>query len=115
MRAVLNEVLRLYPPVPLSVRETRAEACTLPPSDGSYPTDDARPFYMPGRTQIISMPLLMQRNSALWGADADVFDPERWLHPERIATFVANPTMYAPFSAGPRIVRPLRALPNRIN
>jgi hypothetical protein len=104
VRAVINEVLRLYPPVPLNVRESRAEACTLPPSDGSYANDDPRPFYMPGGTTIMYLPLLMQRNPALWGPDADVFDPERWLHPDRVSKFVANPTMYAPFSAGPRIV-----------
>ncbi|KAJ7906573.1 cytochrome P450 monooxygenase CYP63 [Mycena leptocephala] len=103
MRAVINEVLRLYPPVPLNVRESRAEACTLPPSDISYANDDPRPFYMPGSTTIMYLPLLMQRNPALWGPDADVFDPERWLHPDRISKFVSNPTMYAPFSAGPRI------------
>ncbi|KAJ7320810.1 cytochrome P450 monooxygenase CYP63 [Mycena albidolilacea] len=103
MRAVINEVLRLYPPVPLNVRESRAEACTLPPSDSSYANDDPRPFYMPGGTTIMYLPLLMQRNPVLWGPDADIFDPERWLHPDRISKFVANPTMYAPFSAGPRI------------
>ncbi|KAF7334449.1 Cytochrome P450 monooxygenase CYP63 [Mycena venus] len=103
MRAVINEVLRLYPPVPLNVRESRAEPCTLPPSDQSYGNDDPRPFYMPGGTTIMYLPLLMQRNPTLWGPDADVFDPERWLHPDRISKFVANPTMYAPFSAGPRI------------
>ncbi|KAJ6602667.1 cytochrome P450 monooxygenase CYP63 [Mycena vulgaris] len=103
MRAVINEVLRLYPPVPLNVRESRAEACTLPPSDASYVTDDPRPFYMPGGTTIMYLPLLMQRNPALWGPDADAFDPERWLNPDRISKFVSNPTMYAPFSAGPRI------------
>ncbi|KAJ7487238.1 cytochrome P450 monooxygenase CYP63 [Mycena galericulata] len=103
MRAVINEVLRLYPPVPLNVRESRAEACTLPPSDMSCTDEDSRPFYMPGRTTIMYLPLLMQRNPALWGPDADVFDPDRWLNPERIAKFVENPTMYAPFSAGPRI------------
>ncbi|KAJ7243899.1 cytochrome P450 monooxygenase CYP63 [Mycena haematopus] len=103
MRAVINEVLRLYPPVPLNVRESRAEACTLPPSDMSYPNDDPRPFYMPGGTTIMYLPLLMQRNPSLWGPDADHFDPERWIHPDRISQFVANPTIFAPFSAGPRI------------
>jgi len=48
-------------------------------------------------------PLLTQRNPALWGPDADEFSPERWLDPERLAKFVANPMMYTPFSAGPRI------------
>jgi hypothetical protein len=50
------------------------------------------------------MPLLTQRNPTFWGPDADVFDPERWIQPERIAKFATNPMMFAPFSAGPRIV-----------
>lgn len=59
---------------------------------------------MPGNTPIMYLPLLIQRNPALWGPDADVFDPERWLQPERVAKFTSNPAMFAPFSAGPRIV-----------
>jgi cytochrome P450 len=46
----------------------------------------------------------MQRNPALWGDDADDFNPERWIDPNRMKKFVANPTMFTPFSAGPRIV-----------
>ena len=103
MRAVLNETLRLFPPVPFNIRESRQLSCLLPPSDTSYP-DDGRPLYMPGSTTIAYMPLLIQHNKALWGPDADEFDPERWLQPERVAKFVANPAMFAPFSAGPRIV-----------
>ncbi|KAF8646030.1 hypothetical protein AX16_007455 [Volvariella volvacea WC 439] len=103
LRAVLNETLRLFPPVPLNVRESRSAGFTLPRSDPTYPSHDQRPLYMPPNTTIVYLPLLTQRNSALWGPDADVFDPERWLKPERIAQLVANPTMYTPFSAGPRI------------
>lgn len=105
MRAVINETLRLFPPVPLNIRESRAEACVLPFSDPTYTEDDHRPLYMPGGTNITYLPLLVQRNKALWGSDADEFDPERWIQPERIAVYVANPTMFTPFSAGPRIVR----------
>ncbi|GLB42805.1 putative cytochrome p450 [Lyophyllum shimeji] len=103
MRAVINETLRLFPPVPLNVRETRTSPCLLPPSDPTYPTEDRRPLYMPGNTTIMYVPLLMQRNKALWGPDAEDFDPDRWVDPARIAKFVANPAMFAPFSAGPRI------------
>lgn len=46
----------------------------------------------------------MQRNKALWGPDADEFDPERWIDPNRLSRFTSNPTMFTPFSAGPRIV-----------
>ncbi|KAL0948004.1 hypothetical protein HGRIS_010626 [Hohenbuehelia grisea] len=103
MRAVINETLRLFPPVPLNVRECRSAACALPPADPTYPCDDGRPLYMPRNTTIMYLPLLIQRNPALWGPDADTFDPERWLDPGRLSRFLANPSMYAPFSAGPRI------------
>lgn len=107
MRAVLNETLRLFPPVPLNARESRSEACVLPPSDPTFPTIDPRPFYMPPETIVMYLPLLTQRNTALWGEDADEFDPERWIDPARLKKFVSNPTMFTPFSAGPRIVRNL--------
>lgn len=119
MRAVINETLRLFPPVPLNVRETRGSPCLLPPSEKTYsplssqafkdhlPSHlDAReaPLYMPANTTILYLPLLIQRDPALWGDDADEFDPERWIDPARLGRYVANPTMYTPFSAGPRIV-----------
>ncbi|KAF8900848.1 cytochrome P450 [Gymnopilus junonius] len=102
MRAVINETLRLFPPVPLNVRESRAAPCLLPPPDRTY-FSDQRPLYMPAKTIIMYLPLLIQRNPALWGNDADEFRPERWIDQESIAKYVANPTMFTPFSAGPRI------------
>ncbi|KAF8151560.1 cytochrome P450 monooxygenase CYP63 [Crassisporium funariophilum] len=104
MRAVINETLRLFPPVPLNIRETRNAPCVLPPPDRTYSDcSDSQPLYMPSQTTIMYLPLLTQRNRALWGDDADDFDPERWIDPERIAKYVANPAMFTPFSAGPRI------------
>ncbi|KAF9530727.1 cytochrome P450 monooxygenase CYP63 [Crepidotus variabilis] len=101
MRAVINETLRLYPPVPLNIRETRESACALPPCD---PTNFNRSsWYMPARTTIMYLPLLTHRNPSLWGEDADQFNPERWIEPSRVALFVSNPTMFTPFSAGPRV------------
>ena len=111
VRAVINETLRVFPPVPLNVRESRDAPCTLPPSDPTYSSDSPdQPFYVPGGTPIVYLPLLTSRNPALWGPDADVFDPERWIDPERLKRFTTNPTMYTPFSAGPRTVSRFPAL-----
>jgi hypothetical protein len=58
---------------------------------------------MPANTVLMYYPLLIQRDPRLWGPDADSFDPERWINPERLANFTRNPIMFTPFSAGPRI------------
>ena len=65
-------------------------------------TDD-RPLYFPPETVVMYFSMLTQRNDKLWGADADAFDPDRWLD-ERLARFTENPMMYTPFNAGPRVV-----------
>jgi len=104
VRAVLNETLRLFPPIPLNSRESRHTSCTLSTADPTFPSVSSAPLYMPKNTTFMYMPILTQRNPALWGKDADVFDPERWLDPDRLAKFTANPMMFTPFSAGPRIV-----------
>ncbi|KIM79356.1 hypothetical protein PILCRDRAFT_74435, partial [Piloderma croceum F 1598] len=103
LRAVINETLRLFPPIPLNMRESRATSCALPPADPTYTSFSTAPLYMPKNTTFLYFPALTQRNPALWGKDADTFDPERWLDPERLARFIANPMMFTPFSAGPRI------------
>ncbi|KAF8639056.1 hypothetical protein AX17_001752 [Amanita inopinata Kibby_2008] len=101
VRAVINETLRLFPPVPLNVRESRSAPCVLPVSDETYP--DTGRLCMPGSTSFMYFPLLTQRNPALWGPDADEFKPERWMDQDRLSRFVSNPTIFLPFSAGPRI------------
>ncbi|KAK8865776.1 hypothetical protein IAR55_000923 [Kwoniella newhampshirensis] len=71
-RAFINEVLRLFPPVPLNIRRTLRPSL-LPTSKGGAP------MYMPGNTSIIIATVLLQRDKSVWGEDADVFDPERWM------------------------------------
>ena len=107
VRAVINETLRLFPPVPVNARETRSAGVTLPLSDPTFLDLDPRPLYIPADTIIMYFPVLTQRNKALWGEDADEFDPDRWIDPDRLKKQVSNPTMFTPFSAGPRIVSPL--------
>ena len=106
MRAVINETLRLFPPVPLNSRETRGAPCVLPASDCTnqrVTPDRQPPLYMPAKTTIVFLPLLTQRSPALWGDDADDFDPDRWID-ERVGRYVANPAIFTPFNAGPRLV-----------
>ncbi|KAN0078302.1 Cytochrome P450 [Tylopilus felleus] len=103
MKAVIDETLRLFPPVPLNQRQSRPISCTLPPPDKTFATTSDKPLYMPQSTTFFYSTLLMQRNKALWGPDADEFDPERWIDPNRLSRFTSNPMMFTPFSAGPRI------------
>ncbi|KAI9570041.1 cytochrome P450 monooxygenase CYP63 [Boletus coccyginus] len=103
MKAVIDETLRLFPPVPLNQRQSRPTSCTLPPPDKTFSTTSDKPLYMPKSTTFFYSTLLMQRNKVLWGPDADEFDPERWIDPTRLSRFTSNPMMFTPFSAGPRI------------
>lgn len=66
LNAVCNEVLRLYPPVPLTLR-VAAHATSL------------LGHAIPAGTTVIMSPLAINRDAALWGPDAAEFVPERWL------------------------------------
>jgi cytochrome P450 len=97
MRAFLNEVLRLYPPVPVDTRFTN-KAVVFPAVDSS-----SKSIYIPANTVCIYSVLLMHRRTDLWGPDALVFDPDRFLD-ERVKKYLTpNPFIFCPFNAGPRI------------
>jgi cytochrome P450 len=86
LRRVIEEALRLYPPVPRLDRQAAA-------ADSLNGYD-----ILPG--DIISIwPWLLGRHQSLWD-DPDAFDPDRWL-PERRAAY--HRFQYIPFGAGPRI------------
>lgn len=71
---------------------------------------------MPPETPILVFPFLMQRNTALWGEDAEVFDPDRWIDPARLKNITEDPTKFIPFSLGPRVVSRLIHFPiNALN
>ena len=65
--AVFNESLRLYPPVPIEIKECIAES-TFP--DGTS---------LPKSSVVMWVPWAMGRSHEIWGKDADDFRPERWL------------------------------------
>ena len=49
--------------------------------------------------------LLTHKRPDLWGADAEVFRPERWLEAALLDKVASTPFMYSPFYGGPRVVR----------
>ncbi|KAG9035693.1 hypothetical protein FS837_001848 [Tulasnella sp. UAMH 9824] len=96
VRAILDEVLRLFPPVPINVRSPFNDATVVPTRQG--------PLYFSSAGMLCtwSVPSMHKRKD-LWGEDADKFDPERWIDPSRARKVVDNPFMFLPFNGGPRI------------
>ncbi len=86
IRDTVREALRLYPPVPMLVREAARPECFRGRALG------------PG-TQVIVSPWHMGRNERIW-PDPHAFRPERWQQP---ACRAQARDGYLPFSAGPRV------------
>jgi cytochrome P450 len=85
-RDVLRETLRLYPPVPMMVREaTRPE---------TFRGRDLR-----SGTQVVISPWHLQRSDRHW-SDPDAFRPDRWRDEGQRA---AQRDAWLPFSAGRRV------------
>lgn len=85
-KAVIEETLRLYPPVPILAREAMADTSIGGKS-------------VPKGSLVMVVPWLMHRNPVLW-SKPDVFDPGRFLNPK---SKKPNKYGYVPFSIGPRI------------
>ncbi|MFW2541698.1 cytochrome P450 [Primorskyibacter sp. 2E107] len=85
-RDVFREALRLYPPVPMMVRET-----TCP--------EHFRNRTLPKGAQVVLSPWHLHRHERLWD-NPDGFDPARW-HSENGKT--CGREAYIPFSAGARV------------
>jgi cytochrome P450 len=85
-RDVFREGLRLYPPVPMMVRETRCP-------------EDMRGRAAPIGAQIVLSPWHLHRHERLWD-NPDGFDPTRWGTENGKQ---CQRDAYIPFSAGPRV------------
>lgn len=86
IRDVFRETLRLYPPVPMMVRET------------ARPEQFRDRDIAPG-AQIVLSPWHLHRHERLWD-DPDSFDPDRWQRDEGRKSARIG---YMPFSEGPRV------------
>ncbi len=84
-RAILDETMRLYPPVPILSRQSLEE-------------DEIRGRRIPPNSLMLIVPWLIQRHKKYWDKP-DSFIPERFMpgapKPEKFT--------YIPFSAGPRV------------
>jgi len=78
--AVCRETLRLYPPVPTVMRETR-EDIFLPFSKPLRGKDgkEMNNVLVPKGTLIFPSLLSSNKNPDIWGPDADEWKPERWI------------------------------------
>lgn len=85
-RDVFREVLRLYPPVPMMVREN------------TCPEEMRQRQVAPG-AQIVLSPWHLHRHERIWDRP-DEFDPDRW---QREENKTCARDAYMPFSAGPRV------------
>ncbi|QIW99078.1 hypothetical protein AMS68_004596 [Peltaster fructicola] len=66
LNGVCEEVLRLFPTVPVTVREVTSEMVMCG-------------VVVPRETTILIVPYAVNRNPKFWGADAAEFKPERWI------------------------------------
>lgn len=94
LHAFCSEILRLYPPAPLTMRVAVRDTSIAETQ-------------IPKGTTIIIAPWAVNTSIELWGEDAHVFRPERWLSPQverQQQKFTGPETPYAflTFLHGPR-------------
>lgn len=89
--SVFTETLRLYPPVPMELKECVAST-TFP--DGTW---------LPQGSVVIWVPWAMGRSHRIWGADSEQFRPDRWLNTDGSIGLQKSAFEFPVFNGGPRI------------
>ncbi|KZT27436.1 cytochrome P450 [Neolentinus lepideus HHB14362 ss-1] len=106
LQAVMKETLRLHPAV-AQIARSAGKDCVLPLS---YPVETAsgeliRHIAVPKGTEIVVAISCYNRNKNVWGEDAHVFRPDRWLaeeQPSKSKTSVGVIGNIASFLSGTR-------------
>lgn len=88
LNAVLSEMMRLEPPLPMTLRKAVRNT-----SIGGH--------VVHAGTYIVISPYAMGRSKAIWGPTASTFDPQRWLRPDGV-TPVSNQYAMLTFLKGPK-------------
>ena len=90
LTAVIREAMRLNPSIPFQLLRY------APP--GGLVVDGK---YIPPDTPVGISPLVQNREAAIWGKDADEFQPDRWLDPAHFRYLDANDMTFG--GNGPRM------------
>ncbi|KAG4029847.1 hypothetical protein MFRU_014g01420 [Monilinia fructicola] len=66
LNAVCNEILRYFPPVPLTLREAAVDTVIVG-------------HRIPKGTRVMMVPWAINKDEAMWGPSAREFNPDRWM------------------------------------
>ncbi|KAK0730527.1 cytochrome P450 [Lasiosphaeris hirsuta] len=66
LNAVVNEILRYFGPVPMTLRESAIDT-------------SIQGHFVPKGTRIMITPWAINKSESMWGADALQFNPDRWI------------------------------------